>query len=302
MNKDFIKFENVSYTYDDAEDGAENQAASSSKIGHINYAVKNVSFSISKGEFVAIVGRNGSGKSTLARTMNALILPTEGTVFVDNIDTKDDEMIWEIRSRVGMVFQNPDNQIIGTSVEEDVAFGLENMGVEREEMLKRISWALNVVKLEKERKMEPHLLSGGQKQRCAIAGIVAMQPECIVLDEATAMLDPMGRREVIALISKLNKEQNITIVHITHHMDEVSQADRVILIDNGTVLADKTPAEFFSDVETVQKAGLEVPQITALFHLLRKQGVDLPADIINTQDGVRILTDLLRSGGVKECH
>ena len=293
---DFIKFENVSYSYEDADEESEN------KIGHINYAVKNASFTIKEGEFVAIVGRNGSGKSTLARTMNALLLPNEGTIYVDNIDTKVDEMVWEIRSRVGMVFQNPDNQIIGTSVEEDVAFGLENIGIERDEMLKRISWSLDVVNLSKERKAEPHLLSGGQKQRCAIAGIVAMRPKCIVLDEATAMLDPLGRREVMSLVKNLNKEYHITIVHITHHMDEVSQADRVILIDNSCVIADTTPVKFFSDVETVKNAGLEVPQITALFHLLRKKGLDLPDNIISSEDGVQILTELLRNGGVKKCH
>ena len=293
---DFIKFENVSYSYDDADGESEN------KIGHINYAVKNASFTIKEGEFVAIVGRNGSGKSTLARTMNALLLPNEGTIYVDNIDTKVDEMVWEIRSRVGMVFQNPDNQIIGTSVEEDVAFGLENIGIERDEMLKRISWSLDVVNLSKERKAEPHLLSGGQKQRCAIAGIVAMRPKCIVLDEATAMLDPLGRREVMSLVKNLNKGYHITIVHITHHMDEVSQADRVILIDNSCVIADTTPVKFFSDVETVKNAGLEVPQITALFHLLRKKGLDLPDNIISSEDGVQILTELLRNGGVKKCH
>lgn len=294
---DFIKFKNVSYSYEDYDNEYDNMPQS--KVGHINYAINDISFSINKGEFIAIVGRNGSGKSTLARTMNALILPTEGTVFVDSINTQDNDMIWEIRSSVGMVFQNPDNQIVGTSVEEDVAFGLENIGIEREEMIDRISWALDIVKLSNERLTEPHLLSGGQKQRCAIAGIIAMKPKCIVLDEATAMLDPLGRREVMSLIKQLNKEQKITIVHITHHMDEVSVADRVVLIDNGNVLMDTTPAKLFSNVELVQNAGLEVPQITALMNLLTKRGINVPKDIITTDDGVKIIVELLRNGGVK---
>lgn len=295
--ENFIRFDNVSYSYDDNEEEYNDSKLQSISLSHVDYAVEKADFSIKKGEFVAIVGRNGSGKSTLARTMNALLLPTEGTVWVNDIDTNNDELIWEIRSLVGMVFQNPDNQIVGTSVEEDVAFGLENIGVPREEMLKKIDFALETVKLQKERKTEPHLLSGGQKQRCAIAGIIAMQPECIVLDEATAMLDPIGRREVINLIKKLNKENNITIVHITHHMDEVSQADRVILIDNGIVLADTTPRKLFSDVKLVKDAGLEVPQITALMYNLRQKGIDVPQDIITEEEGVLVLIELLKKGG-----
>ena len=298
---DYINFKNVSYSYEEYEDDYEYQDdkkdSQSVSVGHIDYAVNNVDFSIKKGEFVAIVGRNGSGKSTLARTMNALLLPTDGTVLVNEIDTKNEEMVWDIRSNVGMVFQNPDNQIVGTSVEEDVAFGLENIGVPREEMIKRISWALDIVKLQDKKKTEPHLLSGGQKQRCAIAGIIAMQPECIVLDEATAMLDPVGRREVMSLIKRLNSEQNITIVHITHHMDEVAQANRVILIDKGTVLADTTPRKLFSDVKLVKEAGLEVPQITALMYNLKQNGVNVPDDIITTEEGIEILTKLLKKGG-----
>lgn len=298
---DFIRFENVSYSYDDNEEEFDSKQEQIKNLSRVDFAVENVNFGIKKGEFVAIVGRNGSGKSTLARTMNALLLPSEGVVFVNDIDTQNDEMIWEIRSRVGMVFQNPDNQIIGTSVEEDVAFGLENIGVPRNEMIERISSALDVVKLQNERKTEPHLLSGGQKQRCAIAGIIAMQPECIVLDEATAMLDPIGRREVINLIKKLNKENNITIVHITHHMDEVSQADRVVLIDNGKVLADTTPRKLFSDVQLVKEAGLEVPQITALMYNLRKKGIDVPNDIITEEEGIAVLSELLKKGGEIQC-
>lgn len=299
---DFIKIENVSYTYDDYEE--DETAGDIKKLAtpkRVNYAVENANFTIDKGEFVAIVGRNGSGKSTLARTMNALLLPTEGTVYVNSIDTSNDEMIWEIRSHVGMVFQNPDNQIVGTSVEEDVAFGLENIGVPRDEMIRRMDWALKTVKLEGERKTEPHLLSGGQKQRCAIAGIIAMQPDCIVLDEATAMLDPIGRREVMSLVTQLNEKQGITIVHITHHMDEVSMAKRVILIDNGKILSDTTPKEMFSDVERVRNAGLEVPQITALLYGLKKNGIDVPDGVISVEEGVEVLVSLIRKGGISAC-
>ena len=299
---DFIKFDNVSYTYDDIEEETYQDQKQPVVPQRVNYAVENANFTIKKGEFVAIVGRNGSGKSTLARMMNALLLPTEGTVSVNEIDTSNEEMIWEIRSHIGMVFQNPDNQIIGTSVEEDVAFGLENLGVPRDEMIRRIDWALDIVKMEKERRTEPHLLSGGQKQRCAIAGIIAMQPDCIVLDEATAMLDPIGRREVMALITKLNREQNITIVHITHHMDEVAQADRVILIDRGKIFADTTPRKMFSDVERIRAAGLEVPQITALMHMLKQNGLEVPEDVITVEEGIEILSALLQTGGVKSCH
>ena len=299
---DFIKFDNVSYTYDDIEEETYQDQKQPVVPQRVNYAVENANFTIKKGEFVAIVGRNGSGKSTLARMMNALLLPTEGTVSVNEIDTSNEEMIWEIRSHIGMVFQNPDNQIIGTSVEEDVAFGLENLGVPRDEMIRRIDWALDIVKMEKERRTEPHLLSGGQKQRCAIAGIIAMQPDCIVLDEATAMLDQIGRREVMALITKLNREQNITIVHITHHMDEVAQADRVILIDRGKIFADTTPRKMFSDVERIRAAGLEVPQITALMHILKQNGLEVPEDVITVEEGIEILSALLQTGGVKSCH
>ena len=297
----FIQFKNMSYSYDDLDVEQKNDYESFLS-ANVHYAVKNINFEIQKGEFVAIVGRNGSGKSTLARTMNALLIPTEGTVIVNGIETIEDEKVWDIRSHIGMVFQNPDNQIVGISVEEDVAFGLENMGVPRDEMLRRIDWALKTVKLEKEQKTEPHLLSGGQKQRCAIAGIIAMQPDCIVLDEATAMLDPIGRKEVMALIKKLNKEQNITIVHITHHMDEVSEADRVILIDNGEVLADTTPKKIFSDPQRVAEAGLEVPQITALLHILKNSGIDVPIDVITTEEGISVLANLIKTGGEQICH
>lgn len=296
---DFIEFKNVSYSYyyNNEELATSEENISESEL----FAVQDVNMSIKKGEFVAIVGRNGSGKSTLARTMNAILTPNEGKIIIDGIEADTDENVWKIRCRVGMVFQNPDNQIVGISVEEDVAFGMENTGVPREEMSKRIEWALKTVKLEKERNTEPHLLSGGQKQRCAIAGIIAMKPECIVLDEATAMLDPIGRKEVLSLIKVLNKEQNITIVHITHHMDEVSEADRVVLIDKGRIIADTTPKLFFSDVLKVKEAGLEVPQITELLYILRSKGIDVPGDIISKEDGIKVLTDLIKTGGAGKC-
>lgn len=289
---DFIKFENVSYSYDIYDEENAPGEASDISAKTVN-AVDNADFTVQKGEFVAVVGRNGSGKSTLARMMNALILPVEGTVYVDSIDTKNEETVWEIRRHVGMVFQNPDNQIVGTTVEEDVAFGLENIGVPRDEMLKRIDEALTTVRLENDKRTEPHLLSGGQKQRCAIAGIVAMRPECIVLDEATAMLDPIGRREVMELVHKLNKELGITIIHITHHMDEVSGADRVILIDNARILADTTPKKLFANRKLVEESGLEVPQITALLDILRQKGIAVPDDIISIEDGVSVLSALI---------
>lgn len=291
---DFIRFENVSYSYDtvyyDESCPGENRG--------VRNAVNAVSFCIEKGEFTAIVGRNGSGKSTIARMMNALLLPACGDVYVNGINTKEEEKIWDIRRLVGMVFQNPDNQIVGATVEDDIAFGLENLGMPRDDMITRIDEAIATVHLENERGTEPNMLSGGQKQRCAIAGITAMRPDCIVLDEATAMLDPIGRKEVMALFRKLNKEQGITIIHITHHMDEVSEADRVILIDNGGILADMPPAQLFMNRKLVEAAGLEVPRITALIEILNKKlkqkGMQpLPDGIITAEAGISALSELL---------
>ena len=262
-----------------------------------NVVLKDFSVDFSRGEFTAVLGHNGSGKSTLAKLLNGLLVPKCGKVMVNGIDTSDEQCSIDVKRTVGMVFQNPDNQLVATVVEEDVAFGLENLGVAHDEMVKRVDEALEAVGMIDFKNKAPHNLSGGQKQRVAIAGIIAMQPECIVLDEATAMLDPIGRREVINLIKKLNKENNITIVHITHHMDEVSQADRVILIDNGIVLADTTPRKLFSDVNLVKNAGLEVPQITALMYNLRQKGIDVPQDIITEEEGMLVLIELLKKGG-----
>ncbi|MBQ8828308.1 MAG: energy-coupling factor transporter ATPase [Clostridia bacterium] len=297
-NDEFIKFENVFFSYDaDDEEGNQEDFEVLSASRHM--AVEDISFSIKKGEFIAIVGRNGSGKSTVARLTNALIIPDSGAVYVNGIKSDDEENLWNIRSNVGMVFQNPDNQIVGMSVEEDVAFGLENLGVPRDEMIERIEYALKTVKLEQERKTEPHLLSGGQKQRVAIAGVLAMQPECIVLDEATAMLDPSGRRDVINTIKKLNKENGITVILITHHMDEIVHADRVMIINNGKFLCSGTPKEIFSKHSIIKEAGLELPQTARMFSALNELGYDVESDILTVDEAYAYIKSLIDKGVIK---
>ncbi len=295
LNIPQIALDKVSYAYYEATDEEDTRKGNMPVPRAVHYALSGATLNIYPGEFVAVVGRNGSGKSTMARLMNGLLLPVEGTVIVDGISTMDEEQVWEVRSHVGMVFQNPDNQIVGSSVEEDVAFGLENLGVPREEMLTRIDWATKTVGIHDCLQAEPHTLSGGQKQRVAIAGILAMKPACIVLDEATAMLDPVGRREVMQTVRRLNQENGITIVHITHHMDEVSLCSRAILVDNGQILADCTPRELFTRPELVREAGLETPQVTRLFEQLRLRGVEVPADIITPEDALPVLKELLQS-------
>lgn len=293
-----IRFDRVSYSYyaeEEEEEETEKNGIRTPAV--LQYAVENASFTICKGEMVAVVGRNGSGKSTLARLMNVLLLPVTGTVFVDGISTEQDEMVWEIRSRVGMVFQNPDNQIIGSTVEEDVAFGLENLGVPRPEMLERIQWATETVGIAAQRETEPHLLSGGQKQRVAIAGILAMRPECIVLDEATAMLDPVGRREVMRVVRRLNRENGITIVHITHHMDEVSLCDRAVLVNRGVILLDDSPHKLFAQPALLREAGLEAPQVTQLFQALREAGIEVPDDVLTVDEALPLLRERLEKSG-----
>ena len=298
-----VEVKNVSFSYEEAENEPEydkrekNININDTLLQKKLFAVKNLNFTVKKGEFVAIVGRNGSGKSTCAKLMNGLLLPENGTVIVDSFDTKDSAHIWEIRSRVGMVFQNPDNQIIGTTVEEDVAFGPENLGVPYEEMVRRVNKAIDTVGLSEHKSKEPHLLSGGQKQRVAIAGILAMKPQCIVLDEATAMLDPIGRREVMIVITELNKEHNITVVLITHHMDEVAQAQRAILIDKGKIVFDGTPGQLFSHNKEVYEAGLETPQVSQLFYRLNtEEGLNLPEDTIDVDTACEQLKALLKGG------
>ena len=246
--------------------------------------LKGVSLEIEKGSFVAVLGHNGSGKSTLAKHMNAILLPTEGQVLVNGIDTADEDKLLEIRRTVGMVFQNPDNQIVANVVEEDVAFAPENLGVPSEEIRQRVDNALKQVDMYEFRMHAPHLLSGGQKQRVAIAGVIAMEPQVIVLDEPTAMLDPKGRREVIGTVTRLCREKGITVVLITHHMNECVNADRVVVMSNGHVVADGSPEKVFSQVELMRSEGLTVPATTELMHELNKEGFDLDLDALSLED------------------
>ncbi len=249
-----------------------------------NTAIDGIDLNIEEGSFVAVLGHNGSGKSTLAKHLNGILRPTEGIVLVAGMDTRDEKLITDIRRQVGMVFQNPDNQIVANVVEDDVAFGPENLGVEPEEIRRRVDEALKAVDMWEFRGHAPHLLSGGQKQRVAIAGVIAMRPHCIVLDEPTAMLDPVGRAEVIDTIMRLNKEQGITVVLITHHMSETINADRLIVMSDGRIVDDGTPAQVFANVEKLRGAGLTVPETTQLIYELRKEGIDLPLSALSVED------------------
>lgn len=266
-----ISINNLSYSYRD-EEGAENKV------------LKNVSLEIKKGEFVTILGHNGSGKSTLAKHLNAILLPDEGTVTVAGMNTRDENNLLKIRQNVGMVFQNPDNQIVATIVEEDVAFAPENLGIPSDEIRKRVDYALEAVGMTEFKTHAPHLLSGGQKQRIAIAGILAMKPSVIVLDEATAMLDPSGRTEIMNTVRKLNKEEGITVVHITHYMEEAVASDRVVVIDSGELVMDDTPEKVFSEVEKLKNIGLDVPQPTLLIHYMNKYGYELKKNILDIEE------------------
>ena len=247
-------------------------------------AVDDVDLDVKAGDFVAILGHNGSGKSTLAKHLNAILIPTEGTLYVDGKDTRDESKLWEIRQSAGMVFQNPDNQIIGTIVDEDVGFGPENMGVPSAEIWKRVEKSLKAVGMWEYRDHSPNKLSGGQKQRVAIAGVVAMQPKCIVLDEPTAMLDPNGRREVIRTVQELNRQEHVTVILITHYMEEVIEADRIIVMDQGRVVMQGTPKEVFSHVEELKGYRLDVPQATLVAYELQKKGVPLPDGILSMRE------------------
>lgn len=255
-------------------------------------AIDNVTMDVKEGEFLVILGQNGSGKSTIAKHMNALLLPSGGKMYVEGLDTSDGKNLWDIRSKAGMVFQNPDNQLVATVVEEDVAFGPENLGVEPVEIRKRVDNALKSVGMYEYRKHAPHLLSGGQKQRIAIAGILAMMPKCIILDEPTAMLDPTGRKEVLNTIKSINKNNNITIILITHYMDEAAEADRIIVMDNGKKIMEGSPKTIFSQVEKMKEIGLDVPQVTELAYELNKAGVNISTDILNIDEMVRELCQL----------
>ncbi len=278
-----IHTENLTFSYP-AEEGKEAPPV-----------LRGVSLDIPAGQFLAVLGHNGSGKSTFAKHLNSILLPMGGKAYVDGIDTSDEERVYDIRQRIGMVFQNPDNQIVATVVEEDVAFGLENLGLPPAEIRRRVDESLKAVDMFSYREHAPHRLSGGQKQRVAIAGVIAMRPKVLVLDEPTAMLDPRGRKEVMATLQSLKKEYGITIVLITHYMDEAAQADRVVVMDDGRVLLDGTPYEVFQQVETLKSVGLDVPQATELLHLLQKDGCRLPGHVLTAQECADTLLAYWRS-------
>lgn len=280
MNDAIIKTEELRFAY--AEEGAVNP-----------FVLDGVSLDIEEGSFVAVLGHNGSGKSTLAKHLNAILLPSGGKVYVDGIDTADEDKLLDIRRTVGMVFQNPDNQIVANVVEEDVAFAPENLGVASEEIRRRVDDALAAVDMTAFMTHAPHLLSGGQKQRIAIAGVIAMEPECIVLDEATAMLDPIGRQEVLSAVHKLNREKGITVALITHHMNEAEEADRVIVMDDGRIALDGTPKEVFTQVEPLRTMGLTVPDTVDLLDRLRKDGLDVPLDALTVDECAAAITAVL---------
>jgi len=282
MNDAMIKCTKVSFKYIKNSEGLNEE----------KYAVKDVDLEVKKGEFLAILGHNGSGKSTIAKHMNALVVPTEGIVVVDGLNTSDSDNVWNIRSKAGMVFQNPDNQLVATIVEEDVAFGPENLGIEPSEIRRRVDESLEKVGMSKYKRHAPHLLSGGQKQRIAIAGILAIQPQCIIFDEPTAMLDPSGRREVLNNIKYLNENFGMTIVLITHYMDEAAQADRIIVMDEGSIKMEGTPREIFPQVEHMKKIGLDVPQVTELAYELKRAGIDINEKILNVDEMVNELCQL----------
>jgi len=256
------------------------------------YALEGINLEVKAGEFVAIIGHNGSGKSTLSKLLNGIYYPTEGKLYIDGIDTADEEMIWEVRKRAGMVFQNPDNQLVATIVEEDVAFGPENLGIPSAEIRKRVDEALASVRMEKFSRKPPHHLSGGQKQRVAIAGILAMKPKCIIFDEPTAMLDPSGRKEVMETILKLNREEQMTVVHITHYMDEAIFADRVLVMDQGKIVLEGTPKDVFSQVERLRGLGLDVPQVTLVAHELAQKGISISDACLTVEELVDALCQL----------
>ena len=284
MNKPIIEIKDVRFSYTTAE-------------GVAPVVLDGVTLDIAEGSFVAVLGHNGSGKSTLAKHMNAILLPSGGRVYVDGIDTTDEDRLLDIRRTVGMVFQNPDNQIVANVVEEDVAFAPENLGVPPEEIRRRVDDALKAVGMYEFREHAPHLLSGGQKQRIAIAGVIAMQPRCIVLDEPTAMLDPIGRADVLRTIKTLNRERGVTVVLITHHMDEAAQADRLVVMAKGKVVADGAPKAVFQQVEQLKAVGLTVPQTTELLWQLRQAGFDVPLDALSDEECALALKRLLDSRG-----
>lgn len=274
-----IDVENLSFSYDEETE---------------NYIIKDLNLHIYKGSFVAVLGHNGSGKSTLAKHFNGILLPSGGAVYIDGMDTRDEEHVFDVRKTAGMVFQNPDNQMVAAVIEDEVAFAPENLGVEPSEIRKRVDKCLEIVNMSEYAKSSPSHLSGGQKQRVAIAAVLAMEPECIILDEPTAMLDPKGRKEVMKTIKTLNRERGITVVLITHYMDEAAMADRVIVMERGEIIVDDVPKKVFSQVEKIKKIGLDVPQVTELAFLLRQMGIDMPEDIITVEECEKVLYDKLK--------
>lgn len=281
-----IETENLSYSYREEDGSSEGRLV-----------LDSLNIKIEDGSFVAVLGHNGSGKSTLAKQFNAILLPSGGAVYVFGMNTADEEHLYDIRSSVGMVFQNPDNQIVTSIVEDEVAFAPENLGVEPKEIRRRVDYALEAVGMTDYRDASPSRLSGGQKQRVAIASALAMEPKCIVLDEPTAMLDPKGRNEIISTIRRLNKEKKMTVVLITHYMEEAALADRVIVMKEGQLVFDDVPERVFSHVEEIKEIGLDVPQVTELIYLLKKEGFDLPDDIISVEKGAELIFNLLSSRG-----
>ncbi len=277
-----IEAKNISFSYDNEGE---------------KYVLKELSLEIEKGSFVAVLGHNGSGKSTLAKHFNSILVPENGDVFVYGMNTRDESKQLEIRKSVGMVFQNPDNQIVATIVEDDVAFAPENLGVPHSLLRERVDSSLNAVSMLDYKDKAPHQLSGGQKQRVAIAGIIAMSPDCIVLDESTAMLDPKGRREVMSVIKKLNREMGITVVLITHYMEEAAEADRIVVMDKGRIVADGVPREIMKQVEMMKEIGLDVPQVTNLSYILRETPFSLPDDILTAEEAADAIMDVLKKKG-----
>ena len=286
MDKSFqetlINIKNIDFLYEDTEKPEE---------AHV---LKGVDLDIRRGEFLAVLGHNGSGKSTLAKHLNAILVPQKGKVIVEGFDTADENLLFDIRQRVGMVFQNPDNQLVATIVEEDVAFAPENLGVPQSEIRKRVDYALDAVNMTEYKEHAPHMLSGGQKQRIAIAGVLAMKPDVLVMDEPTAMLDPVGRREIMDTVKHLNREEGMTVVMITHFMEEAAQADRIVVMDHGRIIMEGTPKEIFCRVDELKKIGLDVPQATELVHSLKKSGLDFDTDILEADECVNAIMEAFK--------
>ncbi len=283
-----IEIEDLKFVYDDAEKSDSSEVLSG------------VSLSVKRGEFLAVLGHNGSGKSTLAKHLNSILLPTEGSILIDGMDASDENLIYDIRQKVGMVFQNPDNQIVATIVEEDVAFAPENLGVPSKEIRERVDYALDAVNMTAYAKHAPHMLSGGQKQRIAIAGVLAMKPSVLVMDEPTAMLDPIGRKEIMETVKKLNREEGMTVIMITHFMEEAAEADRVVVMQQGLKVMEGTPREVFSHVDELKEIGLDVPQTTELLYELNKSGIDIDYNVLTVDECTLALARAYGKGGAQE--